>query len=193
MSSGCRRGRDVDRLGAGVDQRDHHRLVDVAGDDHLVAGPQRGEQEGVVAGGGAVDQIEGAVGAPGVGGEPLRLAEGVRREVDVVDAAADGDVGEQRLLAVELDDLRVHADAQLVPRRGEGRHAHRPVAGDALDEGNAGLVERAGEAGTVRSRPGRPGLRPRGSIPSPCRYPSSLDRRAGHRAPVRLSLSRANR
>ena len=53
---GMQPGRDVDRDRAGQDERHQQRLVDVARDDDLVAGPQRRQQVGVVAGRGAIEQ-----------------------------------------------------------------------------------------------------------------------------------------
>ncbi len=47
MQPGC----DIDRPGAAQDQPDEERLVQIATDDHLVAGLQRRQQIGMVAGG----------------------------------------------------------------------------------------------------------------------------------------------
>ena len=131
----------VDRDGAGQDQGDQQRLVEVAGDDHLVARPDRRHQEGVVPGRGAVEQEEAAVGAPGVGRERLGLAEGVAAEVRVADAAAERDVAVEGALAKRGEELGVGADAELVARRREGDEALPLVGDDAFQDRRPPVID----------------------------------------------------
>ena len=91
--------------------------MQVAGNDHFVARPHGRQQEGVVAGSRAIEQKEAAVGVPGVGGHRFRDAKGVAAEVRVADAATQGDIAAEGVLAERLAQLVVGADAELVSGR----------------------------------------------------------------------------
>jgi len=107
--------RDVDRLRPGEDQGQQDRLVDVAGDDHLVAGADRCQHDREVAGGRAVDEEEGALGPERGRREFFRLLEDAAVEVGVVDAAAVRHVVAQGIDPEQVDQFRRGPDAHLVP------------------------------------------------------------------------------
>ena len=109
--------REVDRDRAGQDQRHEQRLVQVARNNHFVTRPNGRQQEGVVAGGRAIEQKEAAVGVPGVGRHRFRDAKGFAPEVRVSDAATQGDIAAEGVLAERLAQLVVRADAELVSGR----------------------------------------------------------------------------
>ena len=115
--------REVDRDSAGQDQRHEHRLVKVASNDHLVAGSNSRQHEGVVAGGRAIEQKEAAIGVPGVGCHRFRDTKGFAAEVRVADARHRGDVAAKRPLAERLTQLFVRADTELVTGRRERNDA----------------------------------------------------------------------
>lgn len=105
-------GRHVDGPGAGEDEGGEDGGVRVPSHDHLIAGTERGQQEGVIAAGGAVDEKEGAVGAPDTRGQVFRGANG-----RVMLRGVQPDIRLEDIGAKQRAELGAHADAELVPRR----------------------------------------------------------------------------
>jgi hypothetical protein len=111
--------------------------VQIAPDDDLVAGSQRGQQEGVVAAGGSVGQEEGPVGAPGCRGRILRG--GKRRAVI---GGVEPDVGGAQVGAEQSVQFRIEPRAVLVSRRGEGNGAGALVRAQRLDDRGSTMIVR---------------------------------------------------
>jgi hypothetical protein len=134
-------GGHVHRPGPGEDQPHQQRLVQVAADDHLVAGADRGQQVGLVAAGGAVDQEEAAVRAPGPRGQRLG---------DPPQAVVVGGVEPHVVVEYALAEQGEHAAGgplpALVPGTGERHHALLPVGRQCLQERRR-VVDRRGGGG----------------------------------------------
>ncbi|OPZ42089.1 MAG: hypothetical protein BWY94_02225 [Actinobacteria bacterium ADurb.BinA094] len=120
----------VDRCGPRENESGQERLVRVARHDHGIARTAQGEQQGVDAAGGAVDEEPGAVCSPGFGGVVLGEPDEVGGLARVLDAAGHGEVD------------------------GEGRVAHEPAQSvrRALAELVAGGVERRVSRAAVAQR-----------------------------------------
>jgi hypothetical protein len=117
----------VHRPGPGQDQPHQQRLVQVAADHHLVAGSDRGQQVGVVAAGGAVDQEEAAVRPPGAGGQGLG-----QPPQAVVVAGVEPHVAVEHSVAEQGPQLAGRPLAALVAGAGE---RHQAVLGVAAQRG----------------------------------------------------------
>ena len=134
--------REVDRDRTAQDQRDEQRFVEVARNNDFVARPNGCQQEGVIAGGRAVEQKEAAVGVPGVGRQRFRGTKGLATEMRVSDSSSQGNVAAEDVLAERVAQFFIGADAELVARR---RKWHDPlplVRDDALEEWCAVVVNR---------------------------------------------------
>ena len=119
---------DVDGDGAGQDQGDKERFVQVARNDDLVAGTYGCQQERMVPRRRAVEQEEAAFSAPGVGGEHLRHPQRLAAKVRIVDTAAEGNIARERALAEGLAQLHIGAAAKLVAGCREGTMPWRRYA-----------------------------------------------------------------
>ena len=104
-----------------------------------LGGVGEGEADRVVAARGAVEQEPAALGAPGLGGEPLRALEGRRLRADVDSLDARRDVVQDRRLAEHLGQPRVAAGA-LVAGDVEAAGVARDVGGDRVEVGGFALV-----------------------------------------------------
>src|SRR5215212_2503452 len=91
--------------------------AEIPRNDDLVARPNAGQHEGVVAGGRTVEQKEAAVGFPGVGGHRFRDAKGIAAEVGVADAPSQGDIAVEGVPTDRFTQLVVGADTEFVSGR----------------------------------------------------------------------------
>ena len=171
-------GPDPDRVEPGQHQAGQDRAVRGPG-HHLVAGRPRGQAHGLVGHGRTRDREPGPVGPPGLGGQPLGLAEQVTRAAEVVDPAQLRHVGQQgRVVADQGRVAFVAGDGEVGVAPAQellGRPGQRPVAaahqqgrrhqhggqGDELGQDEAEAV--AGEAvGEVDVGVGGAEARPQG-------------------------------
>jgi hypothetical protein len=139
----------VDRNRASENQGDQKRFMQVARDDDFVAGTNRGQQKGVISGGGAVEQKEAAVGAPGVGSHRFRHPQGLATKVGVADPAAERYVAAEGRRAKDLPQLRISAQAELVTWGRKGNDALFLIRTHPLEQRNPPVVDRSAMRGQL--------------------------------------------
>ena len=133
-------GIDIHRHRAAEDQRIDDALVDVPGQNDLVAPLAGGQHHALHGTGGAAHHQKGVGRAEGVGGQLLRFPNHGNRMAEIVQRLHAVDVHAHALLSQKSGQLRIAA-APLMTRHVKGNDPHLPEVFQRLVNGCAALIQ----------------------------------------------------